>query len=212
MNGDLSGTEVGASTDNQYECSEVIVNKGKNSRWHILYGYCALMMFFAGSSPECVAQDGRAQDSRRDSLIAAAREIIGAQKYCALITVDSAGRPNVRTMNPFPPDEEMNVWMATNSRSRKVQEIRNNPRVCLYYANHGTATGYVSITGKAILVDDMSEKLKRKREYWTQAFPDWKYLMLIKVVPEKIEVVNYKYGLSGGGDTWDPPAVEFKNK
>ncbi len=172
----------------------------------------SILLFLILLSAECEAQEKTAASSGRDSLIAAAREIIGAQKYCALVTVDSSGSPNVRTMNPFPPDDDMVVWMATNSRSRKVQEIRNNPRVCLYYANHGTATGYVSITGTAILVDDMSQKLKLKREYWTQAFPDWKYLMLIKVVPERIEVVNYKYGLSGAGNTWEPPAVEFKNK
>lgn len=159
-----------------------------------------------------MTQDRRGSDSRSDSLIAAAREIIGAQKYCALITTDSSGIPHIRTMNPFPPDDDMVVWMATNSRSRKIQEIRNNPRVCLYYANHGTATGYVSITGRAILVDDMSEKLKRRREYWTQAFPDWKFLLLIKVVPEKLEVINYKRGLVNGPETWDPPSTEFRNE
>ncbi len=171
-----------------------------------------LTIVFSLFSPECLTQDRRGADPRRDSLIAAAREIISAQKYCALITVDSSGNPHSRTMNPFPPDDGMVVWMATNSRSRKVQEIRNNPRVTLYYANHGAATGYVAINGKAVLVDDMSEKLKRKREYWTQSFPDWKYLLLIKVVPEKIEVINYKRGLFNGPETWDPPSVEFKSE
>ena len=115
--------------------------------------------------------------------LAAAREIMAGQTYCALITQDSAGRPQVRTMNPFPPEADMSVWMATNSRSRKVEEIRNNPRVSLYYANHKDATGTVIIHGEAVLVDDMEEKLKRKRAYWDQSFPDWSYLMLIKVVP-----------------------------
>jgi len=99
--------------------------------------------------------------------------------------------------------------MATNSRSQKVQEIKNNPRVCLYYANHSMATGYVAITGKAVLVDDMNEKLKRKREYWSQAFPDWNYLMLIKVIPEKLEVVNYQRGMVGETATWSAPSIKF---
>ena len=116
------------------------------------------------------ASDGFAQAAKPkqihpDSLIEAAREIIGLQKYCALATIDSAGRPRIRTMNPFPPEGDMTIWMATNSRSRKADEIRGNPTVSLYYADHARATGYVNITGKAYLVDDMQEKLNRKREY-----------------------------------------------
>jgi general stress protein 26 len=112
-------------------------------------------------------------------------------------------------MNPFPPEEDMTVWIATNNRSHKIQEIRNNPKVCLYYADHSKATGYVTITGTAVLVDDMNEKLKRKREYWSQAFPDWKYLILIKVVPERMEVLNYTWGKLNDPVTWKVPIVVF---
>src|SRR5512140_7243 len=149
---------------------------------------------------------------KMDSLIAAAREIMAGQTYCALITVDAFGQPQVRPMNPFPPEDDMTVWMATNSRSRKVEEIRNCSRVSLYYANHQDAVGYVAITGKAILVNEMSEKLKRKRDYWEQAFPDWNYLILIKIVPEKLEVLNYKCNLVGDTVTWRTPCLEFKNQ
>ena len=147
--------------------------------------------------------------TERDSLIAAAKEIIAMDKYCALATIDSSGHPDVRTMNPFPPEEDMTVWIATNSRSHKVQEIRNNPKVCLYYADHSKAAGYVTMTGTAVLVDDMNEKLKRKRDYWSQAFPDWKYLILIKVIPERLEVLNYKRGTLNDPITWSVPIVVF---
>ena len=73
--------------------------------------------------------------------------------------------------------------------------MRANPNVSLYYANHKEATGSVVITGKAVLVDDLQEKLKRKRAYWSEAFPDWNYLLLVKIVPEKIEVINYRCGM-----------------
>jgi len=155
------------------------------------------------------AQEKNSSTNERDSLIAAAKEIIGMQKYCALATIDSSGHPDVRTMNPFPPEEDMTVWIATNSRSHKVQEIRNNPNVCLYYADHSKATGYVTITGTAVLVDDMNEKLKRKRDYWNQAFPDWKYLILIKVVPKRMEVLNYQWGKLNDPVTWKVPVVVF---
>jgi general stress protein 26 len=170
------------------------------------------LLFAALFALSITAPDGNAQDQKlfeRDSVIGAARDIISQQKYCSLITLDSAGYPQARTMNPFPPEEDMSVWVATNSRSQKVKEIKKNPRVCLYYANHSMATGYVALTGKAVLIDEMAEKLKRKRDYWNQAFPDWKYLILIKVIPEKLEVINYKKGMVGETVTWSAPSVEF---
>jgi general stress protein 26 len=143
------------------------------------------------------------------ALVAAAREIMAAQTYCALVTIDETGRPSVRTMNPFPPEEDMTVWMATSSSSRKVLHIKRDPRVTLYYANHGTAIGEVALVGRAELTADPAEIRKRKRAYWDQAFPGLKNLTLIKVVPERLEVVNYKAGLNNDPATFRAPAVEL---
>jgi general stress protein 26 len=145
----------------------------------------------------------------RKAMLSAAREIMGEQTYCALITLGPDRLPQIRTMNPFPPEDDMVVWMATNSRCRKVEEMRANPNVSLYYANHKEATGSVMITGKAVLVDDMQEKLKRKRAYWSEAFPDWNYLLLIKVIPERIEVINYKHGIVNAPIDWRAPSIEL---
>ncbi len=171
---------------------------------HRIGMFLVALVFVYEISP---AQDALPKAVNRDSVIVAAREIMGSQTYCALITLDSTGGPQARTMNPFPPDSTMTVWIATNSRSRKADEIRRNPRVCLYYADHREAKGYVSITGKATLVDEMGEKLKRKRAYWDQAFPDWKYLVLIKVVPERLEVINYRHGMVNASVTWEAPSI-----
>jgi predicted pyridoxine 5'-phosphate oxidase superfamily flavin-nucleotide-binding protein len=81
------------------------------------------------------AQDKRPISHERDSLIAAALDVMKASRYCVLITVDSAGQPHARAMDPFPPEEVLTIWLGTNSRSRKVREIRDNPRVTLYYAD-----------------------------------------------------------------------------
>ncbi len=150
--------------------------------------------------------------SKRDTILSAAREMIGNLKYCALITFDTSGEISVRTMNPFPPDENMVVWMATNKHTRKYFEIKKNPDVTLYYANHSKAEGYVAIKGKAVLVDDMATKLKMKREYWNQAFPDFNDLILIKVIPQELEIIYYKHKLINADITWDPPAIDFNKQ
>jgi general stress protein 26 len=151
----------------------------------------------------------RSPAEERVRLIAAAREIMGAQTYCALITLDETGLPQVRTMNPFPPEEDMTVWFATNTRSRKIREIRRDPRVSLYYADHAKATGYVALSGRAVLVEDMQEIRKRKRAYWDQAFPGLQNLVLIKVVPERLDVLNYKAGVKVDPETWRTPSIEL---
>jgi len=164
-----------------------------------------------GAPAAAAAQDKPQAPPDPARVVEAAREIMGAQQYCALITVDESG-PQVRTMNPFPPDEGMAVWMATNTRSRKVAAIRKDPRVTLYYADHAKATGYVAVSGRAVLVDDIQEVLKRKRAYWDTSFPGLKNLVLIKVVPERIEVVNYKHGFNGDPVTWRAPSVALPPK
>ncbi len=161
---------------------------------------------------ELIESEQQMAGTDREAILAGAREIMSLQKYCALITIDSTGQPHARTMNPFPPEADMMVWIATNSRCRKVREIQENSRVSLYYADHNNASGYVVLTGKAVLVDDMNEKLKRKREYWDDAFPDWKYLILIKVIPEKLEVLNYKRNLLNDTVTWQTPAIELNSQ
>jgi general stress protein 26 len=159
-----------------------------------------------------VAQEKTEATVDRDSVIVAAREIMNMQQYCALITLDSAGFPNVRTMNPYPLGDDMTVWFATNRVSRKAQEIKNNPNVCVYYADHKNATGYVAINGKAEIIDDKDLLIKKKREYWEQIGADWKNVfVLIKIIPQKTELVNYKHGLYGDPVTWKSPFIEFKN-
>lgn len=145
----------------------------------------------------------------RDTISIAALEIMRETSYCALVTVDSTGQPQIRTMNPFPANGDFITWFATSRTSRKVREIRNNPKVCIYYADHVAAKGYVSLTGKAEIIDDKELLLKMKREYWN-GIPNWQNIfVLIKIVPERLEVINYKHGLNNARDTFKAPSLLF---
>jgi general stress protein 26 len=143
-------------------------------------------------------------------LIAAAREIIASARYCALITIDAGGRSQARTLDPFPPDEQMNIWLGTNAHSSKVREIRRNPQVVLYYFDR-EAQAYVAITGRARLVADPKLKLKWWKDEWREFYPNraTEYL-LIQVRPERLEIVSVKRGIVGNDKSWTPPTVVFK--
>ena len=145
----------------------------------------------------------------RDTLIVAAREIIMETSYCGLVTIDSTGQPQVRTMNPFPANEELITWFATSRTSRKVREIKNNPKVCVYFANHISAKGYVNISGTAEVIDDKELLIKIKREYWS-GIPNWQDIfVLIKIIPKTIEVINYKHGVNGDPNTFKAPSIDL---
>jgi general stress protein 26 len=145
----------------------------------------------------------------REALISAAREIMTTTRYCALITTGRNGRAQARTMDTFAPEADMTVWLATNPRSRKVVEISRNPKVTLYYFDRESAA-YVTIYGTARLVTEKAEKARRWKDDWKAFYPDRdKSYLLIKVTPERLEVVNINKGIVGVSPTWQPLSVDF---
>ena len=112
-------------------------------------------------------------------------------------------------MNPFPVKDDFVIWFGTSRTSRKVREIKNNPDVCVYFANHLTAKGYVNISGVASVLDDRELLIKMKREYWN-GIKGWQDIfVLIKIIPVSIEVINYKHGLNNDPETFKAPSISF---
>ena len=144
-----------------------------------------------------------------EGLIEAAKEIMTSAGNCALITIDDEGVPRVRAMDPFTPEEDLTVWFGTNSKSRKVDQIKKDPRVTLYYLDKD-ASGYVIIHGVARLVNDQEEKEKRWKTDWEAFYPDkTEDYLLIEVSPSWIEVLSPSRGITSDPVTWEPPAIHF---
>jgi general stress protein 26 len=157
------------------------------------------------------AQQNHLSNNDRDTLITAAKEIMSATRYCALITLDEEGHPHARKMDPFLPEEDMVVWLGTNSNSRKVKEILNDSRATLYYEAPNEA-GYVVIKGHAYLVDDPEKKLRYWKKEWEPYYSDQKAdYILIKLIPDKLEILDYKHGIIGDSKTWEVPIIDFKS-
>lgn len=147
--------------------------------------------------------------SNKDLIAGVAKEIIQETNYCALITLDSTGQPQVRTMEVLPVEENFTAWFGTNKNSRKVNQVKNDPRVTVYYSDP-SGNGYVVLTGTAVIVDDKKKKEKYWKEDWDQFYPDReKIFVLLKVTPDRLEVVSYKHGLTGDSVTWRAPSVSL---
>ena len=155
---------------------------------------------------ESYAQEDAAH---RVKVTQAAREIMLRSGQCALITVDKNGQPQVRTMDPFEPGDDFVIWLGTNPSSRKVAQIRNNNRVTLYYTDGGN--GYVSVYGTAELINDTQSKEKYWKQEWENFYPNkTDAYLLIKVIPERLEIISYTHGFHGNPLTWQPETVIIK--
>lgn len=138
-----------------------------------------------------------------------ARALIERAGKCAFITLDSAGHPQVRTMDPFLPDPDFTIWLATNPKSRKVTQLVSNQRVTLYYADLAD-NGYVSVYGLAELIDDAAAKKKYWKQEWKSFYPKYPNdYLLIKVKPLRLEMIDYQAGFSGDSITWQPHVIWF---
>ncbi len=166
------------------------------------------LLILIGVNNKTIAQEGAATVLDRDSLLSVARDYIGSHRYCSLTTIDSTGYPHTRVMDPFKPDENMVIWLGTNRHSEKVKEIKAYPKVSLFYSD-SKGIGYVSITGTAFLIDDSTLKAEYWKPEWERFYTDKNSYTLIKVIPEKLEILNYKYGIYGDPNTWKAPSVEF---
>ena len=157
-------------------------------------------------------QNDEAADIRDKRLISAAKEIMIAGGTCALITLDKEGRPRVRAMDAFLPEDDLTVWFGTTSKSRKVTQIKNNPRVTLYYLD-SDASGYVMIHGKAELVNDPKEKENRWKTEWEDFYADKnKDYLLIKVSPIWMEISSTTRAIFSDTISWQPPMVKFNSE
>ena len=155
------------------------------------------------------SQNSENSDSVNNKLINAAREIMSSAETCALITLDHEGRPRVRAMDPFLPESDFTVWFGTNIKSRKVEQIKKDPRVTLYYLEKD-GSGYVMVHGIAQIVNNQKEKDKRWKVEWEAFYPNKSEdYLLIKVSPEWMEVISYAHGVIGDPITWESPKVIF---
>lgn len=138
-----------------------------------------------------------------------AKEIMIDAENCALITINSLGIAHVRTMNPFLPEEDFTVWMGTKTNSLKVQQIKNNNKVSLYYFD-AKSVSYVTLQGTATVVNEQNIKEK----YWKKAWENFyknktSDYILIKFVPNNANVISEKYKLLGDSITWKTPQINF---
>ena len=154
------------------------------------------------------------QTPSRDAVIAAARDIMAAAVNCALITIGPDGAPQARMMDPFAPEDDLTVWMATSRTTRKVPEMQADTRVTLLYFDRENP-GYVTLVGRVRLVEDLDERRARWKDAWSEYYPggpEGPSYLLIEFIPDRLEVVSMAHDIAAAPLAWQPAIVEFDRR
>jgi general stress protein 26 len=158
------------------------------------------------------AQGKPAEAPSRDKVMAAARAIMQEARYCTFITIGPDGQPQARVVDAAASDTGFVVWIGTNRVTRKVADIRKDPRVTLMYFN-AAGQEYAAVIGKAVVDDDMAHKKAHWKPSWGMMVKD-EYrgadFTLIRVQPSRLEVSSVKRGIFNDPTTWRPAIVELR--
>jgi len=157
-------------------------------------------------------QTPAAKTPDRAAVLAAAHTIITNARYATLVTMAGSSQPDARIVDPFAPDADFTIWVATNASSRKVQQLRADSRVTLSYFDAANK-GYVTLKGTSTLVRDPTEKAVHWKTEWAGMYKDNNRgddYLLVRIVPETLEVVSVALGMINDPATWRPVTLTFK--
>ena len=138
-------------------------------------------------------------------------QIMTAAGCATLITTDESGMLFARPVRTFPSDDELSsITIPTDVNSRKTRQAGSNSTVALSYVD-APSRGYVTIVGRAALIDNVEDK----RAAWLEPFtafwpggPESEDYLLIVVTPERIEARSYTQGIAESPTRWTPVTLE----
>jgi len=128
-----------------------------------------------------------------------------ASDFAFLATCDG-DQPRIRPVAPIVEDD-MSIWVATSAKSRKVKQIKQNPRISLAFVQHPEGEKAATVIGEAEILPDMEQK----KRIWelapydlSQYFPNGpesEDYCLLKINVGKIE---WWEDFEGGTKTYEP--------
>jgi len=113
-----------------------------------------------------------------------ALKLISESKTAYLTTIDLNGFPvtramfNLRNKEQFPEFSEFfqnqepifTICISTNTSSTKVEHLKNNPLICVYFCDADNFQGFM-LGGSVELIDDIKKKKTIWLDWWTRYYP-----------------------------------------
>lgn len=171
------------------------------------FGLVAAVVTLGIATPAAAQAQGARID--RAAMIAAARDVMQKARYATLVTLGPDGHPQARVVDPLAPDSALTIWIGTNPLTRKVAEVRRDPRVTLVYFDT-KGNEYVSIIGRAEPVVGAAEKSRHWKAEWGPFYKNGARgsdFMLLRVRPIRLEIVSPSHKLVNDSVSWRPVSV-----
>ena len=148
----------------------------------------------ASSLIRAVATVRRHDDPAR--WFAAAHAVMRSTTYCVAVT-DGPDGPTARTMQPFPPDDDLVVHLGTAPASRKAKQIEATGRALLIYQRNRDRACVIAHCRARILDDHQSRHrhfMRMWRAFWP-AGPDDNFVV-IRCEPYALEIWDARRGIT----------------
>jgi general stress protein 26 len=136
-------------------------------------------------------------DPSLDRCLTSIREQLRQSKYCFLISQSESKWPTARMVQPIIDFDSLEIWLGTNPKLRKVNEIETNPYITLAFGNERENANLI-VYGKASIIRDDHSRKEHWLSTWLLFFPGGPTsddFVSIKVEPQKIELMDFKRNL-----------------
>lgn len=77
----------------------------------------------------------------------------------AYLATSDGDQPRVRPVSPIV-EEDMSIWVTTFSTSRKIKQIKQNPKICLAFVTQPNGDKAAIVIGEAEIITDRENKKK----------------------------------------------------
>ena len=108
-------------------------------------------------------------------------DIMKKTNLFAFLATGDGDQPRVRPVAPIVEDD-MSIWVATSAASRKVKQIKQNPKISLAFVRHPEGEKAATVIGEAEIIAN----LEHKKRVWGLAPYD-----LLKYFPNGPESEDY---------------------
>lgn len=135
------------------------------------------------------------QEWNKKDALARASALIEKSGVCLLGTNGEDGFPNIKAMLNTKHDGLKKIWFATNTSSRKVQQLKQDNRACVYFLDDENFQGLMFCGTVEILQDIASKKFfwkKGMEAYYPMCIKDPNYTVLCFTARK----ANYYHGLA----------------
>ncbi len=142
-------------------------------------------------------------------VLKSARQVIDSAYFATVITITKKGEAKARIMEPFKPEKDFSIMLATNPKTRKIKELKQNNNMTLHYFEKNNPA-YVTLIGKATIVNDSITKSKYFKKGWEAFYANrTNAYTLIKFTPKSLEMINIRDGYTGEKEDWKPTIIKF---